>query len=80
LQFIIVGRIDDWRLPELNEFQTLKMAAESCIDEINTLFSPHGNVYWTATDPPAGFPGSVAYAADGTTFYRTNKYFVRAVR
>jgi len=75
-----LGGFSDWRLPQLSEFQSLKKAVASSGMALKATYSPNGDVYWTATDPPPGFPSNVAYAADGTTFYRTNKYYVRAVR
>jgi len=77
---VSLGGFNDWRLPELVEFQTLKRAAAAGDAKASTTHSPDGDVYWTATDPPLGFPDDVAYAADGTTFYRTSKFYVRAVR
>ncbi len=57
-----------WRLPTLAEFSSLgKNLEESYYD------------YWTATDEPRLSP-KVAYINDGTTMFRTNKYYVRAVR
>ena len=70
----------DWELPRLGHFIMLQDRVASSGSDLNTTYSPHGDVYWTASDPPPGFPSNVAYAADGTTFYRANRYFVRAVR
>jgi len=75
-----LGGFDDWRLPQLRDFESLMKAVASSGIKMSTTYSSNGDVYWTATDPPPDFPSNVAYAADGTTFYRTNKYYVRAVR
>jgi hypothetical protein len=75
-----LGGFSDWRLPELQEFQSLEKSFASSGMKVSATYSAGGDVYWTATDPPLGFPNSVAYAADGTTFYRRNQYYVRAVR
>jgi len=75
-----LGGFSDWRLPQLSEFQSLEKATSCAVTKVSSTYSQNGDVYWTATDPPPSFPGNVAYAADGTTFYRTNKYYVRAVR
>ena len=58
----------DWRLPSLAEFRSLRSRLEP----------PHGD-FWTSTDEPK-LSSRVAYIDDGTTMFRTNKYFVRAVR
>ena len=70
----------DWRLPTLQEFRALRQAVAAGGVAIKATYSSSGDVYWTATDAPPGFPQEVAHAADGTTFYRSNKYYVRAVR
>ena len=75
-----LGGFEDWRLPELDEFTSLKTAAAACRKKVSTVYSPQGDVYWTATDAPPSLPSDVAYTADGTTMFRTNKYYVRAVR
>lgn len=58
----------DWRLPSMGEFQSLGKNLE-----------PQFHDYWTSSDEPR-LQSSVAYINDGTTMFRTNKYFVRAVR
>jgi hypothetical protein len=58
----------DWRLPTLEEFKRLGRNLEESYPD-----------YWTATDEPR-LDASVAYISDGTTMFRTNKYYVRAVR
>jgi len=58
----------DWRLPTLEEFRSLRENLETSYPD-----------YWTATDEPLLNP-KVAYINDGTTMFKTNKYYVRAVR
>lgn len=58
----------DWRLPTLQEFNLLgDNLEESSYD------------YWTATSEPRLGP-EVAYINDGTTMFKTNRYYVLAVR
>ncbi len=72
----------DWRLPTLAEFKDLEEAAEGTNIDMPIRYPRNGYDYWTSTLPPgwAGFPGTVAYVASGTTYYKTNKYCIRAVR
>lgn len=58
----------DWRLPTLDEFRALQ-----------TSLDPANGDFWTSTSEPR-ISDRVAYIDDGTTMFRTNKYFVRAVR
>jgi hypothetical protein len=69
---------DDWRLPSLSEFQSLEKAAREAGITINTVFSrKNEGDYWSSTPGPAS---NVAYVALGETMFRTNRYYVRAVR
>jgi Protein of unknown function (DUF1566) len=69
---------NDWRLPTLEEFETLASAARESAIQVNTTFSLATNRdYWTATQGPQA---DTAFIADGTTMFRTNQYLARAVR
>jgi hypothetical protein len=70
----------DWRLPTLEEFtRLLESAKESGIaGNVNTVYNRATNAdYWTSTQGPQS---NVAFIAEGTTMFKTNKYCVRAVR
>ena len=58
----------DWRLPTLAEFQTLGRNLEAQYSD-----------YWTSSSE-SRLQSNVAYIDDGTTMFKTNEYFVRAVR
>jgi hypothetical protein len=58
----------DWHLPTLQEFELLGKNVEEPDRE-----------YWTATDEPR-LSKDIAYINDGTTMFRTNQYYVLAVR
>lgn len=69
---------EDWRLPTVEEFQTLVRAAHSSGLKVYTTHNSSTNHdYWTATPGPQI---EVAYIADGTTMFRSNEYTTRAVR
>src|SRR6266704_106782 len=69
---------NDWRLPTLREFESLKETAKPAGLKVNTFYNLKTNAdYWTASPGPQS---NVAYIADGTTMFRTNEYCVRAVR
>lgn len=70
----------DWRLPTLDEFNCLLASAKQVgvVSNFNTVYNRATNAdYWTSTHGPQA---NVAFIADGTTMFKTNKYCVRAVR
>ena len=70
----------DWRLPTLEEFNSLLASTKRAgvIGNYNTVYNRTTNAdYWTASPGPQG---NVAFIAEGTTMFKTNKYCVRAVR
>jgi len=79
---LFLAGFKDWRLPTLAEFEGLEEAAEESDIDMPIRYPRNGYDYWTSTLPPpwSGFPKTVAYVASGTTYYSTNKYYVRAVR
>ena len=64
----------NWRLPTLEDFRELRNNRDSAVE-----MSKPGDVCWTGSDLSGG-PSNVALASDGTSFYRTEKFYVRAVR
>jgi hypothetical protein len=75
----------DWRLPTIQELQTIRLApcgTSPCIDPI---FGPTvASLYWSATmnsEPPPGYAWGVVFDSGGVGAYNTGfYYYVRAVR
>jgi hypothetical protein len=79
-QALSYGGFSDWRLPTLDEFTRLLSSAKEggVVGSVNTVYNRTTDAdYWTSTQGPQA---NVAYIADGTTMFKTNKYCVRAVR
>jgi len=64
----------DWRLPTIEEFRILFKNRDSKAEMSQT-----NEVCWTCSNMLMG-PSNVALASDGTSFYKTEKFCVRAVR
>jgi hypothetical protein len=65
---------EDWRLPTIEEFRILFK-----IPDGSAYMSKIDDLCWTCSDPLGG-PANVALASDGTSFAKTERLCVRAVR